>query len=237
MRSKLQRVFCGALLVLTASIVVPSMHAETIAAGTAAGCSAAPDLARLNRPLGRVAQRIAAGDPITIVAFGSSSTAGAGASSPDMAYPARLAAELHALLPGRAVTVLNRGNNGEEVSDMLTRLGRDVLAEKPDLVLWQVGTNALLRDHSLAQVGAGIHEGLVRLNKSGSDVVLIDPQYAPKVIEKAETGAMLRLIAAMAKKENVNLFPRFAVMEGWAGAQGVPVDRFVSADNLHMNDW
>jgi acyl-CoA thioesterase-1 len=237
MRSKLQRLFCGALLVLATSVALPSTYAESGAAETSALCSGAVDLARLNRPLRRIAHRIAAGEPVTIVALGSSSTAGAGASSPERAYPARLAAELRALLPGHAVTVLNRGNNGEEVADMLVRLDRDVLAEKPDLVLWQVGTNAVLRDLDLAQVGAGIHEGLARLNGSGSEVVLIDPQYAPRVIEKPEIGGMVRLIAALAKKENVNLFPRFAVMQAWAGTNGVPVNRFVSADNLHMNDW
>jgi lysophospholipase L1-like esterase len=211
--------------------------AETMPGGTNTACSAAADLARLNRPLARLAHRIAVGDPIKIVAFGSSSTAGAGASSSDTAYPARLAVELRTLLPGHAITVLNRGISGEEVVDMLKRLDRDVLAEKPDLVLWQVGTNAVLRDENLVEVGAAIHEGLARLNASGADVVLIDPQYAPKVIAKPEIEDMIHLIAAMAKKENVNLFPRFAVMHAWTGANGVPFNRFVSADNLHMNDW
>jgi acyl-CoA thioesterase-1 len=236
MRSTL-RAFCCASIVLAMSAAGPSLMAETMPGGTNTACSAAADLARLNRPLARLAHRIAVGDPIKIVAFGSSSTAGAGASSSDTAYPARLAVELRTLLPGHAITVLNRGISGEEVVDMLKRLDRDVLAEKPDLVLWQVGTNAVLRDENLVEVGAAIHEGLARLNASGADVVLIDPQYAPKVIAKPEIEDMIHLIAAMAKKENVNLFPRFAVMHAWTGANGVPFNRFVSADNLHMNDW
>ena len=57
------------------------------------------DLVRLVNPLKRVAQRIAGGQSLTIVAIGSSSTAGAGASSPAMSYPSRLEVELKAAVP------------------------------------------------------------------------------------------------------------------------------------------
>jgi acyl-CoA thioesterase-1 len=204
---------------------------------TAPACSAPTDLARLDHNFVRTTQRLAAGLPITIVAVGSSSTAGAGASSPARTYPSRLAANLLKLFPDHPIEVLNRGVNGEEDSDVLARLERDVLAEKPDLVLWQVGTNALLRDRDLQAAGVAIHEGLVRLKASGADVVLIDPQFAPQVIAKAETGNMVRLLATLAKRDNVNLFRRFAVMQNWHEASGIPFETFVTADDLHMNDW
>ena len=66
---------------------------------SAAACNAPADLVRLVNPLKRVAQRIAGGQSLTIVAIGSSSTAGAGASSPAMSYPSRLEVELKALWP------------------------------------------------------------------------------------------------------------------------------------------
>jgi acyl-CoA thioesterase I len=200
-------------------------------------CSVPSELARLDRALGRTSQRLAAGLPITIVAVGSSSTAGAGASSPDHSYPSRLAIELQQLFPGHQITVLNRGVNGEEASDMLARLDQTVLAEKPDLVLWQVGTNAVLRDYDLQPAGAAIHEGLLRLKASGADVVLIDPQFAPQVIVKAEIEGAVSLIGTLAKQDNVDLFRRFAVMRNWREASRIPFETFVSPDNLHMNDW
>ena len=52
--------------------------------------------------------------------------------------------------PGHEITVLNRGVNGEEITDMLARLDTGVIAEQPDLVLWQVGTNSVLRDQAAA---------------------------------------------------------------------------------------
>src|SRR5215469_18616015 len=52
----------------------------------APACSAPPQLTRFTHRLPRLADRIAHREPITIVAFGSSSTAGVGASSPAATY-------------------------------------------------------------------------------------------------------------------------------------------------------
>ena len=131
-----------------------------------------------------MARRLASGEPITIVAFGSSSTAGAGASSPAATYPSRLEADLKTRFPGRTIKVLNRGVGGEDASQMLARMDRDVAPERPDLVLWQVGTNAVLSDHALAGEAPPIREGIRRIKALGADIVLIDPQYAPKVLDK-----------------------------------------------------
>ena len=62
-------------------------------------------------------------------------------------YPSRLEAELKAQLPGLPITVLNKGIGGEEAPQMVARFDADVIDEKPDLVLWQVGSNSVLRDH------------------------------------------------------------------------------------------
>ena len=78
-----------ALAVLLGGLALPApAHAD------ARVCIVSSDLVRLALPLTRVSQRLAAGEPITIVAIGSSSTAGAGASSPAASYPSKLAVEL-----------------------------------------------------------------------------------------------------------------------------------------------
>jgi lysophospholipase L1-like esterase len=200
-------------------------------------CVAPSDLMRLVHPLKRAADRIAAGEPLVIVAIGSSSTAGAGASSQAASYPARLAVELQQLFPGRPIKVLNRGVNGEEARDMLARFDSDVLAEKPDLVLWQVGTNSVLRDHPLAPASMLIREGVRRLKSAGADVVLMDPQFAPSVIAKPEAEVMVGLISSAAKEANVDLFQRFAVMRHWHQTEHIPFSNFITPDDLHMNDW
>jgi lysophospholipase L1-like esterase len=182
-------------------------------------------------------RRLASGQPLTIVAIGSSSTAGAGASSPDASYPSRLAIELRTRFPGREITVLNRGVNGEETDNMMARFAADVLAAHPQLVLWQIGTNSVLRDHPLNPHAVQLHDGIERLKASGADVVLIDPQFSPAVLAKSETPGMVEQIALAAKQEDVDLFQRFAVMRDWHDVQHLSFGTFVSPDELHMNDW
>jgi len=219
---------------LIVSLGMPySAHAEM----ATPKCDAPLHLLRLANPLTRFAQKLATRGPITIVAIGSSSTAGAGASSPATNYPNRLAVELKRLFPTHSITVLNRGVNGEEVDDMLKRFDKDVVVAKPDLVLWQLGTNSVIRDQMVTDHGAAIRDGLKRIRAIDADVVLIDPQFAPKVIVKPEVGPMVELIATTAKQEDVDLFRRFDVMKRWRDDDHMAFESFVSPDGLHMNDW
>jgi acyl-CoA thioesterase I len=200
-------------------------------------CRAPPEFTHFDHPLVHTMRRLAAGKPLTIVAIGSSSTAGAGATSRAASYPNQLAATLNARFPDQAITVLNRGVNGEETDDMMARFATDVIAAQPQLVLWQVGTNSVLRDHSLDTHAAELHKGIEELKATGADIVLIDPQYAPKVLAKSEAPGMVEQIALAAKEENIDLFRRFAVMRDWYTVQHLGFDVFVSPDKLHMNDW
>ena len=204
----------------------------------APACDAPFSMIRFTNPLVRVAQKLKSSEPITIVAIGSSSTAGTGASSSAASYPSRLAVELTQRFPGHPITVLNRGAGGEEIGDMLERFDTDVIAAKPDLVLWQFGTNSVIRDDRLNNShDVAIHEGLTKIRSIGADIVLIDPQFAPKVIVKPEATRMVELIASTAKHEDVDLFPRFDVMRRWHDVDHIAFKTFVSADGLHMNDW
>jgi lysophospholipase L1-like esterase len=205
--------------------------------GKTTPCRLAGEFTRFAYPLTRTARRLAERRPLRIVTVGSSSTAGAGATSQAATYPSRLSAELANYFPNSIITVFNRGVNGEQAADMVKRFDRTVLVEKPDLVLWQVGTNSLLMNHPLKPSGSLINEGVAKLKASGADVVLIDPQFAPKVLKKRDAEGMVALIAAAAKLANVDLFRRFALMRRWHETEGLPFSTFLSADELHMNDW
>jgi acyl-CoA thioesterase-1 len=207
-------------------------HADTTPA-----CDAPLDLIRLANPLPHFAKKLTLGEPVTIVAIGSSSTAGAGASSPKMNYPSQLTIELNQHFPKLSITMLNRGVGGEEVPDMLARFDSAVIAAKPDLVLWQLGTNSVIRNHQLVGHDALIRAGLAKIRAAGADVVLIDPQFAPKVIARPEAEKMVALISSTAKKEDVDLFRRFDVMRHWHEVDHLGFETFVSPDGLHMNDW
>jgi acyl-CoA thioesterase I len=191
----------------------------------------------LDTTLPRTREALLYGRRLTIVTIGSSSTSGAGASSAAASYPSRLEALLKERFHAISVRVINRGVNGEEDADMLARFGRDVFAEKPDLVLWQVGANAVLRGRSMTNEEALIRHGIERLKTSGADVALIDLQYTPEVLSKAGAATMVDLIAAQARRQSVGLFRRFEMMKEWRESAGMSFLAFSSPDGLHMNDW
>lgn len=204
---------------------------------TSLPCRTPADLLALGRPLPRVARRLAQHAPITIVAFGSSSTEGHGASSPDRAYPARLEAELRRHQPANAITVLNRGVGGQDAREMLERYERDVAAAAPDLVLWQVGTNALVLERALAETEALVCDGLRRMRAAGYDVILLDPQYCPAVLDSADLQPLIQLLARLARQHEVALFRRFEIMRRWHEQDGMPIEASIIDDGLHMNDF
>jgi lysophospholipase L1-like esterase len=188
--------------------------------------------------LPHVAGKLAAGLPVMIVAFGSSSTQGYGSSSPEFNYPNRLAAQLHRKYPGADITVLNHGVGGEDAPEMMKRLQTSVIDAKPDLVIWQVGTNAVLRNLDPGETAKMVEDGVARIQAAGADLVLVDPQYSPRVTEHGESaGRMVRLLGKVAEIRHVGIFPRFEVMREWHDRQALPIDSFVISDGLHMNDW
>jgi lysophospholipase L1-like esterase len=188
--------------------------------------------------LPHVASKLALGAPVTIIAFGSSSTEGYGSTSPEFTYPNRLAAQLHRHYPSADITVLNRGHGGEDAPEMMKRLQSSVIDMKPDLVIWQVGTNAVLRNLDPVETARLVSDGVAQIQAAGADLVLVDPQYSPKVNERAQSASqMVRLLGKVAALRHVGFFPRFEVMREWHEEQAIPIDKFVIADGLHMNDW
>jgi lysophospholipase L1-like esterase len=189
--------------------------------------------------LPHVANKLVAGQPVVIVAFGSSSTAGFGASSPDFNYPNRLATQLRRQYPTANITVINAGVGGEDAPEMMKRLQKEVIDVRPDLVIWQVGTNAVLRNLDPGDTAKIVEDGISRIQAGGgTDIVLVDPQYSPQVTQRAESaGKMVKLLGKVAELRHVGIFPRFEVMRDWHEKQAIPVESFVISDGLHMNDW
>jgi lysophospholipase L1-like esterase len=188
--------------------------------------------------LPHVASKLASGQPVVIVAFGSSSTAGVGTSSPEFTYPNRLAAQLRRQYPTADITVINSGHGGEDAPEMVNRLQRSVIDRHPDLVIWQVGSNAVLRNLDPSETAKLVEEGVARIQAAGSDVVLVDPQYSPRITERAESASqMVKVLGRVAALRHIGIFPRFEVMRDWHEKQALPIDSFVIADGLHMNYW
>jgi hypothetical protein len=181
-----------------------------------------------------------------IVAIGSSTTAGRGDIT---AYPGRLLSFLQNGYPKANIAMVNKGIGGQEAPIELQRFDTDVIAERPDLVIWQVGTNAVWqspdqRTPSFDETTSAIREGLVKLREeTQADVILMDLQYVPAVLTPAKKDkaiAMVDAISELARDGGVNVFRRFAFMKGLYQVEQVSFDRMVDPTDehrLHDSDW
>lgn len=171
---------------------------------------------------------------VKILAIGSSSTAGVGASRPANAHPSRLEAAMKRRVPGLDVTVRNDGIGGEVASATLKRLKRDVVDWKPDLVIWQVGTNDALQNRDPEAFAETVRSGVAWVVERGVDIVLIDPQFLPNVPHEAIYEGYVSLIDKVSKETGAPLMRRYAIMRHWATDPNGT--RMLSDDGLHMND-
>jgi acyl-CoA thioesterase I len=174
--------------------------------------------------------KLRTGQPLTIVALGSSSTTGFGAFGEGTAFPDVMEQELVRLEPGAQIKVINRGRAMEDLTDNIARLDKDVLPDMPDLVIWQIGTNEVVWRGIASHSKEMLADSIRRIKAAGADVILLDLQYAPLVLLSPRHTEMETIIADAARQQNVGLFPRFFLMKK---AIDAGVTGLVSWDGLH----
>ena len=223
-------------------VIAAAMLVSLVVSAAAAGsrrmpeCAAPPEITRLPVHLPNTTRAIRSGQPLVIVAIGSSSTKGIGASDSAHTYPALLGEELHRGFPQLPLNVINQGIGGEMAFQMLARFERDVLPYHPQLVIWQTGSNQALRSDDVASYTATIREGVSRLKSARTDIILMDPQFSPRIIARPTHLLIVDSIDAVAKDMHVGVFRRFALMRYWLSSGRYKMEDIVSADGLHMND-
>jgi acyl-CoA thioesterase I len=220
----------AAALALSCAAIAPASAAEQ------APCPTVSRTAFLQGELPRAATRLGLGRPLKIVAIGSSSTAGAGASSAANSYPNQLETELSRRFPGRDIDVVNVGVNGQEVPDMLARLDRDVLDHSPDLVIWQFGSNGLMRGRPTEEMEGAARVGIDRLQRAGVDVMLMDLQHAPRIDGVSRRDDVLQMMKRLSESTGAALFHRYRMMKAWAASLGASYAQMLAPDQLHMTD-
>ena len=147
-----------------------------------------------------------------------------------------LAEELRRRWPRLAVTVVNKGVGGETAEQMLARFTRDVLPYRPQLVIWQTGSNSVLQSKDVQGYEQTIREGITRLKAAHMDIILMDPQYAPRILGRPIHKAIVDTIGEVSNDLKVAVFQRFAVMRHWVTSGQYRMEDIISHDQLHMND-
>ena len=234
-------IFAAAFLFLSYSLAPWNAAAQEVrsAATSAPGrldCTAPDEITRFKAKLPNTARAIRRGKRLTIVAIGSSSTQGVGASDPGRSYPEQLAHALTRHWPRLDVMVINKGVGGEDAQAMLKRFETDVLAYEPQLVIWQVGSNYALRSDDLEAYSAILRKGVNRLKSAKSDIILMDLQYAPMVLNKPAHRRVIDTMRGLANDLSVEMFRRFDIMRYWVSSGKYRMEDVINRDRLHMND-
>ena len=184
--------------------------------------------------LQRLSQSLRAARTAKVLVIGSSSTVGVGASSPSRTYVARLETDLETFLKGTDFEVIAHGMSGEIAQGAADRMKHEIEEAKPDLVIWQVGTNDALRHVELDEFKSCLKKTLAWLKDQHLDAILINPQYGDALIKDAYYQEVVTAIADIARDSQVLLVDRFDAMRKLQREHGDQV--YLSPDNLHMND-
>jgi len=158
-----------------------------------------------------------------IVVLGDSLSAGYGLPAAE-AFPAQLEQALRQ--SGQAVRVINAGVSGDTTAGGLARLDW-ALAERPQLVIVQLGANDALRGLDPEQARANLDAILTRLKREETQILLAGMR-APRNLGPAYYTKFDRIYSDLARKHQVALDPFF--LEGVALRPELN-----QADGLHPN--
>lgn len=164
-----------------------------------------------------------AGDPVRIMVLGDSLVAGYGVTE-RQAFPVQLEQAL--LAAGHKVTVINAGVSGDTSAGGLSRLDW-ALADRPQLVILELGANDALRGLPPEQTRQNLEAMIIRLKRAGVTVLLAGMQ-APRNLGFDYYTKFDRLYSELATRHQVAFYPFF--LEGVATEA-----RYNQADGIHPN--
>ncbi len=231
---RLRRGGYAAALCALAAIDAGPFDARAAAPGPA--CPAAVPSVFLENGAGDLlAGRLGSRRALQVLAIGSSSTFGVGASAPTNAYPAQLAVDLTSQW-GLAAEVRNAGVAGEGRAAMLVRLRAELAKSRPDLVIWQLGTNDALAGVEPTAFRANLEAGVAAARAPRVPIILVEPQFYFGIKNLARYKQFVAIIGDVGARMHVPVFSRFAMMQAWAQNSPAALNATLSQDGFHMDD-
>ncbi|MES2601407.1 MAG: SGNH/GDSL hydrolase family protein [Pseudomonadota bacterium] len=207
---------------LVAGLFAALLVAAPSRAEDAPGCPVPAYLLATESALPKVADAIKTRKRLDILVAGSGSSALPGSDGASMSYPSRLEAALREALAGVTVNVRTElrpkktaAEAAQGFSQMMEKLPPD---QKPDLVIWQTGTVDAIRSVDPDDFRTALDTGVEALQKAGSEVLLINLQYNPRMETMLSVGPYNDTIRVVAQQHEVPMFDRFSIMRHWNDA-------------------
>ena len=208
---------------LTGRLILVAVLAATIwpthdgARAALTGACTVPDyLLSSDYRLRRVTAAAEKQKSLRIAVIGTGSSALAGPEGPRSAYPARLEAALSARLPSVDVKVVTLVRSRLTAMDLARGMSKAVEDEKPDLVIWQTGTIDAIRRIDQDEFKLALDRGVERLQRAGTDVILMNMQYSPRTESMIAVGPYSDTMRVVAQQRSVPLFDRLGIMRYWS---------------------
>lgn len=221
-------------LLLLAGAAVAAAGMPLLGRAAEPSCEAPPEIAQASVRLPHLAAELRAGRPVTIVAIGGGSTAGAAAGGPDLAYPHRLQLVLTAFYPGVPISVINKGQPRQSTQQMVDRFASDVIAEHPVLVVWETGISDAVRGIEIDDFATALHHGIDAIRSHPIDLVLVDMQFSRNATAVIDFDRYLETIHRVGDLDEVYVFPRFELMRYWSEQQMFNFDDVAEADRAAL---
>lgn len=175
---------------------------------------------------------------LKIVAIGSSTIEGVGASSPQRNFVSGLTTALSAALPGSFVQVINAGVGGQNLPQMMARFQKDIYAVAPNLVILQTGMNDAIQNRDGAMYRIDLQRALNDLQQHNLKVALMSNQYAGQVGPTATplTLEFDKINKSESTSRGIPIIDRFSLFKSLED-QGVNIaTTYFVPDLLHAND-
>jgi hypothetical protein len=182
--------------------------------------------------LERVEAAVKKDHALKIVVLGGLSSTLPGPNGASFAFPARLEAALNRRLPGVTIAVAAHTKGRQAAAEMADAIGQLMVDEKPNLVVWQTGTYDAVHGTDPEEFRATVADGVEKIRKAGSDVVLMNMQYSPRTESIVAVGNYADGMRWVSREMEVPVFDRLAIMRYWYDAG--QFDLYATTKDLKM---
>ena len=203
-------------------------------------CGALPEALEAG-PMPGVAAAVARGN-LRVMIVGSASTQGGGTSGPQATWPERFARLLRERLERVNVDVLTLGGRGMVAADHARLIAEQAPAQRPHLVIWQLGTVEAARGLSADDMTDVVKSTAARIRVARgerTDVVLMDPQFSRFLRSNADVELYRDRLRLAAGASGAQMFSRWDIMKNWSETERLDLERAPRelrtrvADELH----
>lgn len=220
---------CAAIIAIAATTV----RAQTMPAGEASplskDCQTPGVTVGGDMPLLRIERAIRERKVLRIMAIGASARHASYASRGG--YQGLIESVLEKAIPGVDVQIIDRGVSGELARDAAERMKVEVALVRPDLVLWQLGTNDALARIPVDEFRSSVADALRWLRKHNIDVVLVGQRFARGVASDKHYQRIRDVLRIVAEEQRVLRIGRYEA------AQVIEQSRRQESDGQALNEF